>query len=789
MINNYFSNSKLFLALAASLGFCQTGFAQDDAAGQESAGNTVLEEVIVTSQKREQSLQDVPIAVSALSADAMDAAGILDMEDISRQIPALEVQSNSGSLTTNFRLRRVGNLGNIPTFEPAVGVFIDGAYRSRSIFGASDLFDIERVEVLRGPQSTLYGKNVTAGVIGIYTKAPSDTFYAKGEITAGVIDAANSGSMLQAKGGVSGPITDNLRGSLGFSYNYSEDTMTQALAGGVGEDANGTERYSLRGQLQWDITDALDARLILGTVGSPDQSYTSDVYYDPNGFLPLILGTYQAFGISTACTDNDPHNRIGCSLVSNTQDFESREATLILNYAMANGWSMTSITSWDWFKAELTQDDVVQVSTPILKFHDTQESESFQQELRIASAGGETVDWLAGFFYYTNDFDRGDGGNRPMFLEDTYSAHPAVLAIHQVLLGLPIPMVAPGQIGYHASNQDTDYLGIFGQATWNLSDRLAITAGLRWQQEDKDANIANWVNDPTPSLVSLSLAPSWIGGALSRSTDKVTWSLSPQFFVTGDTMLFATVANGFKSGGFNTGFGSLPMDSREFKDEDIMHYEAGFKSTLLGGRMRLGGSIFMTNYDDYQDAAFVGSQFTVGNAEKVELKGFELDGTMLMGENFTADFAISYANFKYKINTTGQCYPGRVPDNPAGTGGCVLNGEHPVNAPKWKTHAGLQYDLPVSFGEVFARGDWSWTDEYNTSFSADPNWSQDAYSWINLRTGVRWSNFEVALWVENLLDETVVNFDAVQNVYAGDGSIQGFLQAPRSYGVTFRANF
>jgi len=168
MINNYFSNSKLFLALAASLGFCQTGFAQDDAAGQESAGNTVLEEVIVTSQKREQSLQDVPIAVSALSADAMDAAGILDMEDISRQIPALEVQSNSGSLTTNFRLRRVGNLGNIPTFEPAVGVFIDGAYRSRSIFGASDLFDIERVEVLRGPQSTLYGKNVTAGVIGIY---------------------------------------------------------------------------------------------------------------------------------------------------------------------------------------------------------------------------------------------------------------------------------------------------------------------------------------------------------------------------------------------------------------------------------------------------------------------------------------------------------------------------------------------------------------------------------------------------------------------------------------------
>jgi len=256
-------------------------------------------------------------------------------------------------------------------------------------------------------------------------------------------------------------------------------------------------------------------------------------------------------------------------------------------------------------------------------------------------------------------------------------------------------------------------------------------------------------------------------------------------------MFFATVSNGFKAGGFNTGFGSLPIDAREFQDEDIMHYEAGFKSTLSEGRMRLGGSVFMTNYDDYQDAAFIGSQFTVGNAEEVELTGFELDGSLLIGDSLTADFAVSYADLEYKENTKGQCYPDRTPDSPTDPTACDLSGEKPVNAPEWKTHIGLQYDKAVSFGEFYARGDWSWTDDYNTSFSADPLLIQDAYSWINLRTGIRWSNFGVALWVNNLTDETVVNFDAVQNVYAGpgDNSIQSYLQAPRSYGVTLRVEF
>jgi iron complex outermembrane receptor protein len=394
-------------------------------------------------------------------------------------------------------------------------------------------------------------------------------------------------------------------------------------------------------------------------------------------------------------------------------------------------------------------------------------------------------------FYYTNEFKRGDEGDRPMFLYDTLSDAPVVAAVNQALIGtpFPLPFATQGQMGYLDAKQDTDYLGIFGQAAWNITDSVTVTAGLRWQKEEKDASVLQSLNDPSPSIISLSLSPAAVSGKnLDRDTDDVTWSVTPQWFVTEDTMLYATVAHGFKSGGFNVGFGRLPIAEREFKDEDIMHYEAGVKTELWDGRMRLSGNAFYTEFDDYQDAAFIGAQFTVGNADKVELKGVELEGTVLLTEKLTADFAVSYADLTYDKNLTGACYPGRTSDG-AGPGTCDLSGDHPINAPEWKTHLGIMYEQPLNWGDIYARADWSWTDEYNTSFSSDPLLTQDSYSWVSLRTGARWDNYELVLWVDNATDEEVSNIDAVLNIYAADNSHQRFLQAPRSYGLTFRANY
>lgn len=753
-----------------------------------SEASRKLEEIVVVAQKREQSLQDVPIAVSALNRAALEDAGIDDMSDVSVQVPVVEMQSSVSPVMSNFRIRRVGNLGNIPTFEPAVGVFVDGAYRSRSIFAAGDLFDLERIEILRGPQSTLYGKNTTAGVIGIYTAEPEPTFGWGGEVTAGVIEGADDASSLRVKGGLSGPLTDNLGGSLALAYTANDELFGEALANS-GSDANDTDRYSVRGQLLWDVTDALSLRLIAGTMQEDDKQLTSDITYDPAGPLAnLVLPIWQAGGVSDVCSDNDPHNRITCVNEPLTTDLDANEVTLLAEYGLANGWTLNSITSWDDFEFNGTMDDVAQMMAPLLRFHDHQASESWQQELRLGSAGGETVDWMAGVFYYHNEFIRGDDRN-PVFLYDTLSDHPLVSAVVGQARGLPfpLPVAAQGQVGYLDSSLETEYLGVYGQATWHLSDRFAVTGGVRWQQEDKEADVVQWVNDPTPSVLSLLLSPAAVSASgLERDTDDVTWSVTPQWFVTEQTMLYATVAHGFKSGGFNTGFGVLPIDQREFADEDIMHYEAGIKTELADSRMRLAASAFFTEYDQYQDAAFVGAQFTVGNAEQAELKGVEFEGTLLISESLVADFAVSYADFTYARNTSGQCYPGRAPDSATTPGACDLSGDHPVNAPEWKTHIGLQYERPLNWGSLYTRADWSWTDDYQTSFSSDPRLVQDAYSWVNLRAGARWREYELVFWVENATDETVVNLDPVLTLFAIDGSYQSLLQAPRSYGLTFR---
>ncbi len=750
-----------------------------------------IEEIIVTAQKREQSLQDVPVAVSVLSANALQQAGVQSLNDVARQVPMLEIQSSANALATSVRLRRVGNIGNIPTFEPAVGLFVDGAFRARSVFASSDLFDIERIEILRGPQSTLYGKNTTAGVISIYTQAPPTAFATRAELTTGIIDGARSASHLQFRGSIGGPLTDTVQAGLSFASTNSGPTFDEALVKG-GMPANDTDRHNVRGNVQWGSPDTVEWRLIAGLVREDDRRETPDIYYDPAGPLArTVLPAWRAAGISDTCTDNDPHNRITCIFAPLTSDLAMRDITLLGTHEFANGTSLHSVTSWDEMVFHGTMDDIAQMGAPLLQVRDMQYGESWQQELRLNSASGAPFEWLTGVFLYNNEHRRGDGGSRPVFIGDRLSAHPAVSAVNRTLLNFPtpLPVAAAGQVGYLDAWQETDYAGVYGQATWNASAEFSVTAGARWQTESKDAGLRQWSNDPTPSMLTLLLSPAAISAAnFARDTNRLTWSVTPQWRPRDDLMLFATAARGFKSGGFNTGFGRLPIAQREFADEDVRHYEAGAK--LAASRSwRLSANVFSTRYGDYQEAAFIGAQFTVGNAKEVKLDGFELEGTVLLGERFTADLAVSLADMRYGQHLTAPCYPGRVPNSPLNNGACDLSGGHPVNAPEWKTHAGLQYDAPTSWGALSLRADWSWTDDYNTNFSGDPRLHQAAYDWVNLRAGMTFGASEFILWADNLLDETVVNYDAVLTLYSGDGSYQSILQAPRSYGVTLRLNY
>ncbi len=751
---------------------------------------TALEQIIVTANKRAQPIQEVPAAVTALSAANLAAAGVENIVDVSRQIPALEALANSSPAQATFRLRRVGNLSNISTFEPAVGVFIDGAYRLSPIFAVNELFGIERIGVLRGPQTALYGKNTTAGLVAIYTEPPATELAGDIQLNVGNVEGADDATRAHFKGEITGPLTDTLAANLGLSIFDEQATWTSALANG-GEDANDADRVGVRGQLQWGVSDALDLRLILAATREQDRQITEDVTYDPAGFVSTLgLPTLQAAGVSDRCTDNDPHNLRHCSRAAWHADIEAHEATLLTNYALANGRVLSAVTSWDEYELKGTANDVAQIAAPVLRFQNTLATESVQQDVRVASPMGTTFDWLGGLFYYRSKHERGDSGNRPMWLYDEASDDPAVGALHQALFGFPapLPFATQGQIGTLDGGQDTAYVSVYGHTTWRPAPRIALNTGLRWQDEEKDAHVIQATNDSSPSVMSLLLAPAAVSArGLHRETHELTWSVTPQWFVTDTTMLFATLAHGFKSGGFNVGFGRLPIAEREFQDEDVEHFELGVKNDLWDGRIRLAASAFRTDYDDYQDAAFVGTQFTVGNAEKLELDGVELEGSAALTEALALELAASYADVVYATNTHGACYPGLAPNSRSSAGACDLSGQHPVNAPRLKTHLALAYERPVAWADLSARLDWSTTSEYNTTFSADPNLRQPAYDWINLRLAARWNQFEVIVWAENLTDETVASLEGVLNIYAGDHSYQSFLQAPRAVGVTFRA--
>ena len=727
-----------------------------------------LEEVVVTAQKREESLQDVPIAISALSATALEQAGVQDMFDVAAQVPSLSVQQNTNPMNAQFRLRGVGNLGNIPNFEPAVAYFIDGAFRARSGLALGDLSDLDRIEILKGPQSTLYGKNSTAGVVAVYTREPGDTLEFNSELRAGTMQAASDATLWQAKASVSGPISQTLRAGLSGSYSDQGPVLDNAFTGEGIEEAS---RYSVRGQLVAEPIDALKLRLIAshGELLDSKGGGEPDFYY---GNAPRALNA--AFGVP--CPDDDPTNRIVCRNFGGEVSLESSEATLIATYEFAGGTTLTSLSSWDDY--EMTKVlDADQLNISVADFNDRQAGDSLQQELRLASATGGALDWLVGAFYYEANFERGNFPGKDTF----------VLGAQAPLVPLApgLPVGQPGQAGSLLSTNDTEYVGTFAQTTWHAGDRFALTAGARWQTESKDTNVSRTVNHTTPSIITIALLPATTNADLSRETDAVTWSVSPQVFFTPDTMGYLTASHGFKSGGFNGDWGSATPAQREFDDEEVDHYEAGLKTRFADDRLQINAAAFYSDFTNYQEAGFVALQFLVTNAEKVTVQGAEVDLLAQLTPSLTAEVNAIWSQAEFDTFTGGSCYPGRPIDNPA-LGSCDLSGEPLTNAPELKTHAALQYEGKLSFGSLYARTDWTWSDEYHTNSNHDPRQIQDAYSTVDARIGVRFGSWDLSLWSENLLDQTYVYQSGVSNLFPNDPAYQTFLAPGRSYGMAVK---
>jgi iron complex outermembrane receptor protein len=716
-----------------------------------------LEEIIVTATKRAENLQDIPLAVNAFSSDTIHEAGINDTSDLAIMTPSLNANANSSPFTTRLTIRGIGTAQADPALEPSVGMFVDGVFMSRSGLGTSDLTDIERIEVLQGPQGTLYGKNANAGAISIITKRPNfDEFEGYVEASAG-----NYG-MGKLTATVSGPIGDTVAYRLSGNIHQREGYYDN---GGTGvDDQNDANDWNLQGKLQWQPTDRLSMLLSAAHVERDTTCCGADSTQGDTVQQKLIDQ-----GLSP--DNNDPYNYKVATDRPEAFTMKSNLVSLHIDYDMHWG-SITSITAWNDYEYSTSLDaDRSQLDLLYLS-NEHNEGDSFSQELRLDASLGDNIDYQVGLFYYEQTTQRGDGSAIVFIGEDF------ITIADQQGLPLPFPTVAlvaqPGDYLTYLNIWDTRTLALFGQATWHIGDRWHLTGGLRWTDEEREAELfgESFSTAPLAAVISfLDIVATPIDTTLDRSSDNVDWLTKLAYDIGESSMIYASVSTGSKSGNFN-GVNGEP-DEREFDDETTTSFELGLKATVLDSTLRINAAAFYTEVEDYQfqDQMEVGLGTTVSNDGKVEVSGIDiqLDAQPLPNLTLTAGLLYMY---DYEI-----------------TAGPREGQELPYTA-EFSGNLGATLVFPLAGGGLYIRGDYIFMDDHITNGgNADQLKDKDIddRELLNMKIGWRNDNWNISLWGKNLTEDEYATQTTITQLFSGQDSY--FLAPPRTYGATLRYDF
>ncbi|MEM1090837.1 MAG: TonB-dependent receptor [Pseudomonadota bacterium] len=771
------------------------------------AQDPMLEEIVVTAQKREQSLQDVPISVNVVTGRKMEDVGLKKIDDLQNYVPNLTM-SETG-IGNNIYIRGIGS-GINPGFEQSSSMFVDGVHYGRGQLARAPLFDMARVEVLRGPQSILFGKNSIAGAISLTTAQPTQEF--EGQVSA--LYEPDHGEQ-EVSVILSGPISETLSGRLAVRKRDMDGYIENITIGG---DEPNRDELTVRGILRWDPTDQLSVSAKFERnefdVRGRQVEIFSDAYAFPGPIPtnPLAI-PYSQFQV--LALGQDP------SALDVTQDFrrsangdfsnnESDNFTLNIDYDFG-GFTLSSITSYVQYEfSELCDCDFSGANVILAPLEE--DYDQFSQELRLTSPGGETVDWIVGAFYQTNDQSSPDATGVP--------GNSIIGPVVNGLLGPGAGDLFVNSSAARTFTQDTDALAIFGQATWNVSDTLRLSLGLRYTDESKDATRNIVLSDfATGQPINPATEPLRFGTAAAvyaglfgiqvighdlvgqRDDSSTDISLNGQWDVTDDTMLYASFSTGFKAGGFDTRSntipgasaigvpgifapGTLPDGTFEFEDEQADSLEIGAKMRLADGAAELNAAAFFTSYEDLQISIFDGILgFNVGNAAEADIQGVELDGRWQITESWGMYGAVAFTDFEFKNFQNGQCFFGE-PD-PEGDRLCDRTGETNQYVADYSGSVGFDYRTDIG-SSLFFRGnlDINFTDEFFTAQNNDPLTVQDAYAKINLRLALsnQADTWEVALLARNLNDEDVIRYSNPVPLSGtfGSNSAYGFVERPRS---------
>ena len=764
----------------------------------------VLDEIVVTAQKRVESLNDVPIAVTALSGDGLERAQIRDVAELQQLAPSLVVNSTTGAATTILTIRGIGTAGNNTGLEQSVGVFIDGIYRGRIGAAMTDLIDIEQVEILRGPQSTLFGRNTSAGVVSINTRRPE---YEWG----GVTDiAVGDFGLTQVRGSITGPISDSVAFRLAGAFYERDGTVDDFVDG---REYNNRERLTGRAQLQWDIADTTTLRVIADYTDVDDVCCVANqVFAGP--FQPVVEALGGPGSVQATAGAIDAFNYEGTgSAVGYDNAFYDGGLSAEFQHDFDN-MTLTVLGSHRFFEQSPDIDADFQRADIIGERIQKQDIEENTFEVRLASNNSENFEWLVGGFLFDQTIEANDTlvlGTQGRAYGDSVLQALSAGALNFValegLFGLPAGSIyANGSGTRNEFDYETTGFAIFGQGTWYFNDRWSVTLGLRYSDEEKENSAVNTLNNEPlsnialpPTLASLSdlqVFPGVEPYAVDFSDDNVTGTFNISYELTDEISTYFRYATGFKSGGINVSrnaAGQVPgsltanVANTLFDSETVDSIELGLKARLGGGRANIYAALFSQTLDDFQANSFDGLNFTIRNAAEVQSTGLEVDFDWLISESLQFKGGAVWQDIEY------DSFPGAsatAAQQAVGQDVQDLTGEKPNFVSDFTFTGSLIYTQPLTATlNLIAGADIRYRTDYFTGQDLDPITEQSDIFWLNASIGLEHpdGNWAVQAWVKNATEEEVFNIVFDSSFQAG--SFHAFVEDPRTAGLTATFRF
>jgi len=577
--------SGLALCLAAAL--APHASAQDTETAQAPASENTTQEnsdvIYVTARRRQERLQDVPVSITTFSSDEIGARGFNNLRDLEHAVPNLVSSGVDTNIGPNISIRGISSDARNIGFETGVGVYVDGVFTGRPSSFNQDMFDVDRIEVLRGPQGTLFGKNTIAGAINIVTRAPDENLRASAELQYG------NYNRVIARASVSGPLSDTVFGKIGLFHRSHDGFQTNTL---TGADLFTENALGGRAQLRFVPSDALN---IVVSVDAIVDDYKPNV----NELEPGSFGF-----------DEAPNNHEASVDAPVFQERNLFGASLTWDYELPNDLTLTSVSAYRATDTSFLSDDDA-TSNPFLSSSFDDEQSQYSQEFRLTSASGGRFEYVAGLYYFNQEVST----DRRSYIPPNTLLGPTTV---EVILDATV---------------ETESYAVFGQFDYDLTDNLTFTGGARYTWEDKAIDMA-LMGSPIFGIVDLTTAESASDGAFSPTV-----GLSYRFSDSLNT--YVKVTRGFKAGGFNADF--VSADTIAFEPEFVTNYEVGVKIAPVGSSTQLNFAVFEMAYDDLQVIRFEQlAGFIITNAGEATLRGFEVDASAELFDGFDVSASLGY---------------------------------------------------------------------------------------------------------------------------------------------------